>query len=692
MKWLGMLLLAVASGRGALPVVAQTPAPAGATDTANQPAPASTPNPTTPDAAANPAVNPPANPPPPVDVPRLPLTEVERIAALEKTLADDSKQLEKLNADLAKRETEYATAVKEFNDLKTQVEVEQAALADLRKSSDNSVAISRSEKALEALQQKMMLAKERVELAVAERKGAQSSIAVLTEKIGQEQAALRELKGNDQPPAVDSTAPPPVPAETSPAEKKEPTPPALPTPESVLSGSGEPKKSDETKPAPISERAAKAETEATEKQAAADKAKRSVEEIAKRKQTLEESIALERTRLSTAYKRHENLSQTLQTLESEFYGDLRKGKEYASLEDVSKQLADTRARLEETSDIIQDHNERLQVLQAQYADVQQEELELAREATEKEAQAAAALRKSWWITITDYGMIVLPQVGVVLLVLFTLHWLLRGASKRMVTFLTRNARGTPLERENHAKTLVSVTENAAYTALYVGGALVVANVLRIPVAPLMGGVAVVGLAVAFGAQNLIRDYFYGFMILAENQYKIGDVITIGDMTGTVERITLRITVLRDLEGKVYFIPNGQITSVINLTHEWSRVVLDIGVAYKEKVDKVMAVLLELANELCHDPAFESSILQDPELLGVEALGDSAVVIRICLVTRPDRKWPVRREMLRRIKNKFDSLGIEIPFPQRVVRHVDEGEGEIVPINGAIRQQAPVSTN
>ncbi len=129
---------------------------------------------------------------------------------------------------------------------------------------------------------------------------------------------------------------------------------------------------------------------------------------------------------------------------------------------------------------------------------------------------------------------------------------------------------------------------------------------------------------------------------------------------------MRITVLRDFEGKVYFIPNGQITSVINITHGWSRVVLDIGVAYKERIEKVMSVLLELAEAICREPGFQDAILQEPELLGVEQLGDSAVVIRLCIITRPDKKMPIRREMLRRIKNRFDELGIEIPFPQTTV--------------------------
>jgi small conductance mechanosensitive channel len=623
-------------------------------------------------------------PPPPMDEPA-PLSEGERIAALELAIADDEKQLVKLRGDLEKREAEYEAALKELNALRAQLEVERAAHAQLQQTSDDQEAIERSQQALNMLEQKHTLAKERVELIVAERKAVQSTINNLTEKAALDAAALRELKGETAP-----SESPSAPSETSPPPAE--TPPA-PGPESMLPGTGGEAKPVETKADPISQRVAAAESEALEKQAAAEKAKRGVEDIGRRRKTLEESIALERTRLSTAYKRHDNHLQTLQALESEFYDNLRSGQEYADLEEDSKKLEDLRAQVQEASEVIQGHYERLQVLQMQFQDLQQEELALAREAADKEASAAEARLKSWRITITDYAVIVLPQVGIVLLVLFALHWLLRMSSKRMVDFFARTGRGTQVERENHAKTLVSVAENAGYTAIYVGGALVVANVLRIPVTPLMGGVAVVGLAVAFGAQNLIRDYFYGFMILAENQYKIGDVVTIGTMTGEVERITLRITVLRDFEGKVYFIPNGQINSVINLTHEWSRVVLDIGVAYKEKVDRVMGVLHELAAEFCSDPAFADSILQEPELLGVQSLGDSSVVIRLCLVTRPDRKWPVYREMLRRIKNRFDAMGIEIPFPQRVVHHVVEGEGEIVPVNGVVRQPAaPASTN
>jgi small-conductance mechanosensitive channel len=172
--------------------------------------------------------------------------------------------------------------------------------------------------------------------------------------------------------------------------------------------------------------------------------------------------------------------------------------------------------------------------------------------------------------------------------------------------------------------------------------------------------------VAFGAQSLIKDYFTGFMVLMEQQYMIGDVVKIGDVAGLVERITMRMTVLRDLEGRAHFIPHGQIAIVTNMSHEWSRAVFDIGVAYKENVDRVIEVLLELGRALRADPRYEPLILDGPVMLGVDAFGDSAVVIRFNITTRPLRQWEVKREMLRRIKNRFDELGIEIPFPHRTL--------------------------
>jgi small conductance mechanosensitive channel len=171
---------------------------------------------------------------------------------------------------------------------------------------------------------------------------------------------------------------------------------------------------------------------------------------------------------------------------------------------------------------------------------------------------------------------------------------------------------------------------------------------------------------------LIRDFFAGFMILVENQYSVGHVIRIGSISGAVEDISLRTTVLRDEEGVVHFIPHGQITTVSNLSYGWSRVAISIGVAYQEDVDRVMQVLMDVARQLAQDETFGRDVIDEPQMLGVDALGDSSVAIKFLLKTRPLRQWAVKRELLRRIKLRFDELGIEIPFPQRVI-HMQAAE-------------------
>jgi small-conductance mechanosensitive channel len=282
-----------------------------------------------------------------------------------------------------------------------------------------------------------------------------------------------------------------------------------------------------------------------------------------------------------------------------------------------------------------------------------------------------------------------PAILLTLAMVSGVLWLARQLKERAVGWLVgRGQEETLVERTSRVQTLVSVMHNAVRTVVLTLGAMMVLQELGVPIGPLLGGAAVVGLAVAFGAQSLIKDYFTGFLVLLEQQYLLGDVVRIGGVTGKVEQITLRLTVLRDAEGAVHFIPHGQITTVTNLSHGWSRAVLDVSVAYQEDVDRAMEVFREVAAALRQDPLFQSLVLEDPQMLGVDQLGDSGVVIRMSLKTRPGRQWEVKRELLRRIKRRCDELGIEIPFPQRTVwvrgewpapraipRRVAEREGE-----------------
>ncbi|MDM7324489.1 MAG: mechanosensitive ion channel family protein [Thermus sp.] len=214
------------------------------------------------------------------------------------------------------------------------------------------------------------------------------------------------------------------------------------------------------------------------------------------------------------------------------------------------------------------------------------------------------------------------------------------------------------------KTLRVVAESVLrITVLVLGGLFLLSN-LGFNVTALLAGAGVVGLAVSFAAQNLIRDFINGFFILLEDQYGVGDIVQIGGVGGQVERFNLRLTVLRDLEGRVHFIPNSEVRQVTVLTQEWSRAVVDVGVAYKEDVDRVLKVFQDEVERFYQDPEWQDRFTEAPQVLGVHDLGNSAVVIRVLFSTKPAQQWAVAREFRRRIKNRLDQEGIEIPYPHQ----------------------------
>jgi small conductance mechanosensitive channel len=190
--------------------------------------------------------------------------------------------------------------------------------------------------------------------------------------------------------------------------------------------------------------------------------------------------------------------------------------------------------------------------------------------------------------------------------------------------------------------------------------------MAVSVAPILGAAGVVGLAVGFGAQSLVKDYFNGFFLLLENQIRQGDVVRLGEHAGLVEDVTLRFVRLRDYDGNVHFVPNGQIVTVVNMSRGFAQAVVDIGVAYREDLDRVMRVMREVAAELRADAQFKARILDDFDLAGVDKWGDSAVIVRGRFRVAPLEQWNVRREYLRRLKAAFDAQGIQIPFPQMML--------------------------
>lgn len=229
----------------------------------------------------------------------------------------------------------------------------------------------------------------------------------------------------------------------------------------------------------------------------------------------------------------------------------------------------------------------------------------------------------------------------------------------------------------------------AVVVTLITGMLVLGEV-GISVAPILGAAGVVGLAIGFGAQSLVKDYFTGFFLLLENQISTGDIVQLSsDHAGLVEEVTLRYVRLRDYDGRVHFVPNGQISSVINLTRGFSFAVLDIGVAYRENIDDCMALMLKVGAELRTEEAFADRILDDMEMAGVNEWGDSAVVIKARFKVLPSQQWSVKREYLRRLKIAFDAHGIEIPFPHLTVYAGQDKAGD-APALPLVMQRVPVA--
>lgn len=231
------------------------------------------------------------------------------------------------------------------------------------------------------------------------------------------------------------------------------------------------------------------------------------------------------------------------------------------------------------------------------------------------------------------------------------------------------------EETKRIDTVCRVFRYAATVAISVVCVIEILNELGISIAPILGAAGVVGLAVGFGAQSLIKDYFNGFFILIENQIRQGDVVDAGGKAGLVEEVTLRYIRMRDYDGNVHFVPNGNISNVTNMSRDYAQSVIDVGVAYREDLDHVMSVMQKVGDVLYADEQFSTKILSPMEMAGVERLDDSAVVVRCRFKVLPLEQWGVRREFFKRIKYAFELENIEIPYPHLTFYPGENHEGK-----------------
>ena len=222
------------------------------------------------------------------------------------------------------------------------------------------------------------------------------------------------------------------------------------------------------------------------------------------------------------------------------------------------------------------------------------------------------------------------------------------------------------EVKKRAQTLGNTLRDALLVIFSFVALLMILGELGIQLGPLLATAGIGALAIGFGAQSLVKDVINGFFIILENQYRIGDAIEVAGVSGLVESLTLRRTVLRDLEGRVHIVPNGEIKIVSNLSKEWARSVLDIGISYRENLDRVIDVLSRIGKEMESDERFKEALLEPFHILGVERFGESQLVVRMAVKTAPLKQWEVSRELRKRIKNRFDEEGIQIPYPHRIL--------------------------
>lgn len=276
-----------------------------------------------------------------------------------------------------------------------------------------------------------------------------------------------------------------------------------------------------------------------------------------------------------------------------------------------------------------------------------------------------------------------PAISIIAIVLisFLILRLMRSIVRRTISRLIERGDQPTREVTLKANTLTYVIESAGRLIVIVVAGMMVLSNLGFNIAPLIASAGVAGIAIGLGAQSLIKDFINGFFILLEDQFSIGDVISVNDNSGLVEQLNLRRTGLRTLDGAFIIIPNGDIRTVTNKTKGWSRAMIDVDVSYDDDVDYAMAVLRDLLDDFQEDPEFGPVITAPAEITGVEALGPYQVTIRVLVKTLPAEQWRVQRELRRRIKRAFERAGITMPYPHSVTiaRSGDGGEASVYPM-------------
>ncbi len=659
----------------------------------------------------------------------------QMIAELRSQIDSDQAQLDQLKKDMATStsnpESTFAKAEARFKSIEGQLKEAKQKLADLKsRDSPDTEAISSSEHEIEELEARRKEALSDFELEIDQNKVIQEKIVTIELKIESGRAALERLmntgigekkNGGEKSPAGKeaSAAKADAHADQANAKSNEPAsgqtakseasvaPKAASAPNPMLGGMNLPGK-DPVQPGAETAQAKEPEStsvigrrirtqvqelrqEIEESQAGLVEAKKDEELLSAMVSNLERQVQLESKLRDNARKKADLANGKLSKAQEEFRVKSIADAPQELLQEMADKLLEMDKSFQAARNESRLHSNRLEDIQNERA-AKQELLRLAqvrrsdlqKKIDDAEKKIAELKDPTSLLNVVDWFATRGVRIVLVLLIMLGSRSVLRSVGSRAIRMMVHSRGKTEIEdRSDRAETLVSVYSNAVSVSVIGGGLVVMAQEAGIPVGPLLGGVAIFGLAIAFGAQNLIKDYFYGFVVLLENQFSVNDVIQVGAITGLVERITLRMTVIRDAAGTVHFIPNGSMTTVSNFSYDWSRAVFEIPVSYGTPVDEVIQHIHAIGKSMRQDKEFGPLCLDDLTMLGVDNLTENSVTIKFFIKTKPLKQWPVKREMLRRMLNRFEELGIDLQTTKRVrslmVRadgsHDHKGDGE-----------------
>ena len=601
-------------------------------------------------------------------------SDAKRVVRIRQVIDLDKQHLRRLRSELGSRTRWFEDLAAGMGEVAEERNAKKAKLEALEanpESDPEEVAALRAK--VEELQEDWSLYDTQTDLALGAEKTVREQIEALEKKIAQEERALGTLTGEIEislPEAPDAE-----PAEPTEPGKPVSVPSPVPLPSPVSPPSPGPA------PAPKQAKASSAMTAAqlqaqdilARKERDVEIAKVALSDFVERKRALQQQIEFEEGLADNDAKEIENLEHVLEVLsgrleeyrEANAPADKIQRRERGNRE-ITRIIGEVKKSGEARTEYIKSLLERL-------AHLDEAELRVTEEVDAKQVEAANARRQVIWLespvhpkNIQHWAKERGPRILLVIVAAALLLLFVRLSAQRIARTLVRRRGGSRTTGTGRADTLAFSFRSVSRILIVVFAVLLVLQEAGVDIKTVLGGAAILGVAIAFGAQDLMKDYFSGFLILAEDQYQLGDLVTINGVTGTVESVNMRVTVLRDLEGRVHFIPNGNIDHVTNRTYAWGRPVIEIPVAFDEDVDRVMETLVQIAKDLGEDPDWKGKVIGDPEMLGVDKFTEYGVIIKFMVKTRPDQLFAVRRELLRRISQRFNELGIRITVPQRIL--------------------------